>query len=95
MYFLYSCIFGLGLGGEIKFQLSYKMGKNKNRKFKKVIKYLYPNGEEYEGSGITFYFIELVFFLGYIIFSPIHFFNSDFVGSRKVYWEEMNRNGKN
>ncbi len=63
------------------------MGKIK--KFKKVVKYTYPNGDQHDGGGFNFYFFMIVLhILFFWIWIPMDLYGR-FKGNREVHWEEI------
>jgi hypothetical protein len=73
--------------------------KNKEHKFRKVVKYYYPNGDKFSDSAFVFYFISFIFYILYslvtLITFPISYFWSDYKGKRKVYFiEKTPRRGR-
>jgi len=60
----------------------------KQKKYKKVVEYTYPDGDKFDGIIIMFYLITFLFWIGWIILSPISFFSSYYCGKRKVYFIE-------
>jgi len=60
----------------------------KERKFRKIVKYEFPNGEEYKGNIIGFWMLRLTVGIIYILVSPISYVFSDYYGKRKVYFVE-------
>ena len=65
------------------------MANKKSKKFKKRVKYFFPDGDEFNGTFLEFWSLGILFYISYIITSPIHYFWSNFIGKRKVYWEEI------
>jgi hypothetical protein len=74
----------------------------KPKKFRKVVKFYYPNGEPFEGEffggGYFDFYLGhlLVFFFGLII-SPvlwIFWFFSNCIGTKKVYYVEIKNRSK-
>jgi len=43
----------------------------KQKKYKKVVEYTYPDGDKFDGSIIMFYLITFLFWIGWIILYPI------------------------
>jgi len=58
----------------------------KQEKYKKVVEYTFPDGTKFDENIFWFYFLTFLFWIGWIILSPISFFLSDYCGKRKVYF---------
>ena len=64
----------------------------KPKKFRKVVKYYYPNGEEYDEGVFAWWVVNISFFVVVWVFFPLFFiFDKDFPyrGHREVCWEEI------
>ena len=65
---------------------------SKTKRFKKIVKYYYPNGDEFEGGCLGFYFSSFMVVMIYWIFYPLFYLfdkDNEFRGRREVYWEEL------
>lgn len=72
------------------------MEKYRQEKFRKVVKYYYANGEDYDRSSFDFWFEEAFIFLLGLVFSPfiwIYTFFTEYAGKREAYWEKI-KDGK-
>ena len=64
----------------------------KTKRFKRVVKYFYPNGDEFKDGFFGYYLMMFIAMLIKWIFFPLFFiFDKEEVlsGNRKVYWEEI------
>jgi len=62
------------------------------KKFKKVVRYYYPNGDEFKVSCLGFYFSSFFVMMILWIFYPLFYIfdkDNEFRGNREVYWEEV------
>lgn len=76
------------------FNLKSKRIMAKNKRFRKVVRYYYPNGSKYKNGGFQFYFMHVILYLLYILLSPLLYFLSDYKGKKEVYWEELKLKSK-